>query len=162
MSTGAVKIAFWDRVRYIVETIIHLLPIAVLFKVAGIWFSDNHVFAAFFLWSLLGNMLLGAVTHIRHNTFNWSDFFGKNAIILVSLTITYIFLEMLVLVLSDFPPVNYFEMTLQAMTLMYPISKIIKNIYILSGKKYPPKWLMERIYNFEKTGDLEKLLKDEK
>jgi hypothetical protein len=29
----------------------------------------------------------------------------------------------------------------------------------MSNKEYPPAWIMERVYNFEKTGDVEALLK---
>ena len=159
-STDA-KIKWADRIRYIFDSFFHVIPVAILFKMADVWFEDNKQFVAAIFWLLTLNMIVGIFRHLKFKTFNWADFFGKNAIIVFSVVVIYFSLEMLLIILDGFPAIDYFEMVLQAMTLTYPISKICKNVYIISNEKYPPKWLMKKIYNFEKTGDLEKLLKNE-
>ncbi len=46
------------------------------------------------------------------------------------------------------------------MTLMYPVSKIVKNVFVLTGGKYPPKWIMKALYNYEKSGKLKDFFDD--
>jgi hypothetical protein len=41
---------------------------------------------------------------------------------------------------------------------IFPASKILKNIYILSNKQYPPSFIMDKIYKFEKDGNVTDLL----
>ena len=36
--------------------------------------------------------------------------------------------------------------------------KPLKNIFILSEGEHPPKWLMQRIYNFQNNGDLKEFM----
>ena len=50
--------------------------------------------------------------------------------------------------------------TLQVATAIYPASKCLKNCYVLSNGKFPPEWLMNKVYNFEKTGNIKDFLKD--
>jgi len=40
------------------------------------------------------------------------------------------------------------------MTLLYPVSKAVKHIFILSKGKYPPQWIIAALYQYEKNGKL--------
>lgn len=51
-----------------------------------------------------------------------------------------------------------FRVVLQMTTLIYPLSKILKNIFIISKGEHPPEWIMKRIYNFQENGDLSAFL----
>ena len=70
-------------------------------------------------------------------------------------------LEMMRLTVPKSIVTDYFGALIQITTLLYPISKILKNIYFLSGEKHPPKFIMDRLYNFEKNGNLKKLFDEE-
>ena len=71
--------------------------------------------------------------------------------------IGYVMLEMLRYTAGDNLAGEIFRILIQISTLLFPISKVLKNIFILSKGKYPPKFFMQRLYNFEKTGDLKDL-----
>lgn len=70
------------------------------------------------------------------------------------LLITYVGLEMILIVARKNMVTDAFRVALQVATLMYPLSKVFKNVYILTNGEYPPEWLMKKIYNFNKKGDL--------
>ena len=53
-----------------------------------------------------------------------------------------------------------FGTIIQISTLLYPTSKALKNLFILSNNQFPPAFIMERLYNFEKTGNLKDLFPD--
>lgn len=55
---------------------------------------------------------------------------------------------------------NPIIITLQVATAIYPASKCLKNCYVLSNGKFPPEWLMNKVYNFEKTGNLKDFVKN--
>ena len=69
----------------------------------------------------------------------------------------YILLEQLRIVIGDNIIGNGLKVVIQVSTLLYPTSKALKNLYILSNNQFPPAFIMERLYNFEKTGDLNDL-----
>jgi len=73
----------------------------------------------------------------------------------------YTILEMMHLRLGDNLLANGFKITIELSTLLYPGSKVMKNLYILSNKQFPPAFIMERLYNFEKTGNLKDLFPEE-
>ena len=47
-----------------------------------------------------------------------------------------------------------FAISIQIMTLMYPVSSIAKNAFVLSDGRFPPKFFMRALYNYEKSGKL--------
>ena len=63
-------------------------------------------------------------------------------------------LEMLRYTAGDNIAGEIFRVTIQIITLLYPTSKVLKNVYIITDGKYPPEFLMNKLYNFEKNGDL--------
>lgn len=70
----------------------------------------------------------------------------------------YTMLEMLKIRMGDNMLAQGFGITIEISTLLYPGSKVLKNLYILSNKQFPPAFIMERLYNFEKSGNLKDLL----
>lgn len=152
-------INIWDRIRYAFEWIIHVFPIAFALNYFGIWFSGNRQFAGAMFWLLIGNMLMGALRHHRKTkTFSWVEFFKKNFKMVLIVIGAYLTLETLVIIIGQQTSVVWFEILIQVSTALYPVSKILKNIHIYSDGKHPPQWIMDRLYNFEKDGDLSKLI----
>ncbi len=77
------------------------------------------------------------------------------------LTLGYSMLEMLRITFGENVLADGFKTVIQVSTLLYPMSKSLKNLYILSNKEFPPKFIMENLYNFEKSGNLKDFLPKE-
>lgn len=137
-------------------------PIGYFLKQFGRWFDTNHQFISFVLYALVGNMLVGIYYHWKKGTFSWKNFLVKNSEMFIILILVYFLLEIVNQVAGRSITGEYFQMLIQLVTLLYPISKALKNIHILSNYKHPPSFIMNRIYKFEKDGDLADLLKKEK
>lgn len=53
---------------------------------------------------------------------------------------------------------NYFVLTWKLLIMTYPALSAFNNIFYVSNKKFPPLWWMMRMQNFNKDGDIEKLI----
>lgn len=53
---------------------------------------------------------------------------------------------------------NYFVLTWKLLIMTYPTLSAFNNIFYVSNKKFPPLWWMMRMQNFNKDGDIEKLI----
>lgn len=53
---------------------------------------------------------------------------------------------------------NYFVLTWKLLVMFYPALSAFNNIFYVSNKKFPPLWWMIRMQNFNKDGDIEKLI----
>lgn len=143
-----------DRIRYAINALLGFAPLAFVLKGVELWFQNNSQFASFFLAILCFNLLVGAWRHFVKGTFSIKLMLVKNATMAFVLVIVFIALEMLHIVVGENIAGETFGTLIQVMTLLYPISKIVKSAFILSGGKYPPEFLMRKLYNFEKNGDL--------
>ena len=102
-------------------------------------------------------MLVGAFFHNKMGTFNWVEMFKKNVLMWMVLIVVYTMLEMLRLTAGDNFVGEGFKILIQVTTLLYPVSKVLKNIYILSNKQFPPAFIMNKVYDFEKNGNVKDL-----
>lgn len=155
-------VSFADRLRYILNALLSITPVA--FVLAGLqsWFETNNQFADFFLITLIINLTIGAWRHFKTGTFSIIQFLLKNAMMAIILSLVYIALEMLHIVVGANIAGEAFGTLIQVMTLLYPISKIVKSAFILSNGRYPPEFLMRKLYSFERNGDLSKFFSIER
>ena len=154
--------SFTDKIIYFFQVIGTFAPIAYLLDGLNFWFKTNQQFSSFILICLLVNMVVGAFFHNKMGSFNWVEMFKKNILMWVVLIIVYAMLEMLRLTAGNNFVGEGFKILIQVTTLLFPISKVLKNIYILSNKQFPPAFIMDKIYNFEKNGDLNELFDNDK
>lgn len=159
-------ISIWDnnlsiteRLYYLGKSIATFTPIVWILNIFNLWFTDNKVFFNAMILFIFINMFLGAVMNFRKNTFDWLTLIFKTMTMVVVIFITYLVLELVLVVAGSNIVTEGFRSALQVATLLYPGSKILKNIFILSNGEYPPEWVMKKIYNFQKNGDLSELLK---
>lgn len=150
-----------EKVSYLVKLLLTFAPIAFLMSSFGIWYKDNEQFFSFIIGALFINMIVGIGYHVKGGTFKWSQFFWKNIKMWVVIIIVYIILDMLRLTAGDNLAGETFRIFIQITTLLYPSSKALKNIYILNNKQFPPEFIMEKLYNFEKTGNIKDLMNTE-
>lgn len=148
---------FWEKVSYFAKALLTSSVVVYVLDALGLWFDDNHRFVVFVLITVLVNMLFGMYLHHRKGTFSWKEVLWKTNEMILLILITYLILEMILITAGDGQGVNVLRIALQVGTLLYPGSKVLKNVFIRSKGKYPPEWLMKRLYNFEKNGDLKAL-----
>jgi len=97
--------------------------------------------------------------HNRRQEFSWKTLLKKTNEMMFIVIISYLTLEIIMSVAGGNEIVTFFRITIQITTLLYPGSKILKNIFIFSKGEYPPEWLMKKVYNFQESGDLNEFLK---
>ncbi|MHC0441624.1 hypothetical protein [Flavobacterium sp. 3-210] len=152
---------FIEKLKYFGLIITTFGPIAWLLEGLTGWYLVNKQFAGFVLLAVVFNLVIGAWYHHKMNSFSWEEFLKKNILMITVLFLSYTMLEMLRLTAGDNFAAESFRIIIQVSSLLYPVSKCLKNLYILSNKQFPPAFIMERLYNFEKTGNLKDLFPDE-
>ncbi len=151
-----------ERLIAWIKLLLAFAPIAYILDLFHLWFADNKKFVTLFILVLIANAFIGMWKHHRENAFDWKQFFLKTGEMVIVVIMVYFLLNALGAVAGDNIISDSFEKMIQVSTIFYPSSKAIKSIYILSKGKYPPKFIMEKLYNFEKDGDISELLKKPK
>ena len=146
-----------EKTQYLIKLLMAFAPIAYVLDGLNFWFTNNKQFASFMIVCLIINLAVGIRYHRKMKTFDWGEFLKKNSEMMAIVVVVYALLEMLRLTAGANMVGESFKVLIQITTLLYPISKAMKNIYILSNKQFPPAFIMEKIYNFEKNGNLGKL-----
>lgn len=151
-----------ERLKYILDWILHLAPVIFVLDLVNWWFKENQQFGTFMCIALLINLIVGVYFHLKQGTFQFKHFMFKNVEMASVIIGVYIMLEMLRYTAGNNIAGEIFKVLIQVTTLLYPTSKVLKNIFIITGGKYPPKFLMDKLYNFEKNGDLSEFFKSKK
>ena len=139
------------------KVLMTIAPVVFVLDSVNLWYNDNKQFFFFVILSLIMNTVVGMWYHLKNKTFKWEEFFTKNIQMWFILVIVYAMLEFLRLTAGDNIAGEVFKVTIQIATLLYPISKVLKNCYILSNKQFPPKFIMDKLYKFEQEGDVKDL-----
>ncbi len=152
------RVSIWSKIDVWFKMIMASAPIVFLSDLAGAWFEDNKQFATFVAATIILNAAVGMRRHSKNKTFRWETFFKKTGLMIFSVIVSYALLEMLIATAGDNYVTNGFKVLIQVATLFYPASKALKSIFILTNGEYPPKWLMQKVYNFEADGNLSEFL----
>lgn len=155
------QIELSEKLQYLAKLILTFMPLAYLLNIFHAWFPNNQVFFQVLVWTLIANVIVGAKVHWGSSTFSIKTLLLKNIEMCIIILIMYPILEGINQITGDNIAGNAFQWTIQIGTILYPGSKVIKNIHIWSNGKYPPKFIMEKIYKFEKDGDVKDLLNKE-
>ncbi|EGD34715.1 hypothetical protein [Capnocytophaga sp. oral taxon 338] len=148
------KIALRDRLYYLVITLVHSTPLVFVGSYFSAWLQLHEPFLLGIGVALFLNMAVGALYHLHQHSFNLWQFLYKNAKMMAVISVVYILLALLNVPLAKTASGELFESTIELMTLLYPVSKAIKHIFILTHGKYPPQWIIKALYNYEKEGKL--------
>lgn len=143
-----------DRFAYLWEVITRSAPFIFLYGIIAAWFSNNTLFATAISAALLVNCVVGFYYHYKNNTLDLEQFIWKNSEILVAVLLVYLLLTALASPLSGNTVGIIFKSTIEFVTILYPTSKALKNIFILTDGKHPPEFVMKAIYQYEKEGKL--------
>lgn len=153
---------YLEKAKFTLWVAAHLAPIAFFMDWIKAWFQSNGQFFLFVCVALIVNMAVGIWFHMKYKSFKFREFLLKNAEMMGVMIIVYIMLEMMRYTAGENLAGEIFRVFIQILTLMYPTSKVMKNIFIISNGRHPPKFIMHRLYNFEKYGDLEGFFKTKK
>ena len=156
---GYRELSWADRFESIWKSFAVFAPVAFILGAINRWYMDNEYFFYSVIILVIINMIFGGRMHWRKKKFNIKIFFDKTSEMIISLSLIYLGLELIISHAGDNEITQGFRAALQMTSLLYPFSKIAKNVHILSKGKYPPEWIMKKLYNFEKTGDLQEFLK---
>ncbi len=148
-----------EKVSYAITSLAHLAPVAFALDLVNWWFTENLQFGQFFILAIIVNMVVGAYMHLRNKTFDFKEFIFKNVEMGFVVSVIYIMLEMLRYTAGDNLAGEIFRVLIQVTALLYPTSKVFKNVFIITEGKYPPEFIMQKLYNFEKNGDLSQFFK---
>ena len=133
-------------------------PLVFISDILDLWFIENQSFTLFTAGFIFANAIIGAVSHKIKGDFRFEMFFLKTGKMAGIITLTYLVLEGIVSPIGDNSVTSGIIAVFQVATLLYPGSKILKNIFIWSDGEHPPKFIMERLYNFKENGDLNAFL----
>lgn len=148
------KIHLRDRVYYFFIAFFKSIPLLMLYSYFSIWKEKNELFFVGISFILFLNMVVGATYHAKAGSFDIKQFLYGNISVMLVISVVYISLSVLSIPLNESETGKIFQSVVQFMTLMYPVSKIVKNIFVLTGGKYPPQFIMKALYNYEREGKL--------
>jgi len=148
------------RVDSYLRVLILFGPTAFLSELLGYWFIENQTFTLFSAGFVVANAVIGAIAHYARNDFKWETWFIQTGKMVGIITVTYIVLEGIVSPIRVDSIRTSSIAVFQVATLLYPGSKILKNIFIWSDGEHPPRWFMQKVYNFKQNGDLNAFLND--
>lgn len=154
------KIQLRDRIYYFFVAFFKSIPLLMLYSYFSIWREKNELFFVGISFILFLNMVVGAIYHAKAGTFDIKHFLTGNATIMLVITVVYISLSVLSIPINETETGKIFQSVVQFMTLMYPVSKIVKNVFVLTEGKYPPQFIMKALYNYEREGKLKDFFDD--
>ena len=155
------EVSIWSKIVLFAKLILALGPIAYSLDLMDAWFTDNKKFVTFVVAAIIINMIIGAWRHRKLKTFKWERLLIKTARMMAVLVASFVLLEMISVTAGQNFLSQSFSIIVHVATIFYPASKALKSIYIISNGEYPPKWIMEKIYSFEKDGNLKKLFEEQ-
>jgi hypothetical protein len=147
-----------QRIESLVRVMLYFAPIAFFMGVMDLWYEGNKVFTLSATGFVFGNAIVGSIAHFVRKDFNWETFLTKTMKMVLIIAGVYFVLELIISPIGDNQITDGFRSAIQVSTLLWPGGKILKNFFIWSGGEHPPKWVMEKVYNFQKNGDLNAFL----
>lgn len=152
-SVGA-GVTHWDRIKYALQALWISFPMIVLYNHLAEWHKSNTIFIESASIIIFINMIFGGASHWRQGTFSWKDLAIKNFMIIFIVLSSYLVLDRLFGFFHSTFVGDMLKSSVSFMVLMYPASKCMTSIFIVSNGKFPPEFLMKLFYSYEKTGRL--------
>jgi hypothetical protein len=146
------------RLESLGRVLMYISPIAFIIGVLDLWYQDNEAFTLSAVGFIFANAIIGLIAHFVRKDFNWETFLTKTMKMVLIISGVYFVLELIISPIGDNSITDGFRSTIQVSTLLWPGGKILKNFFIWSGGEHPPKWVMQKLYNFQKNGDLNAFL----
>ena len=153
------KVDVGERTIIAAKLLFVFAPIAYVLNQFNQWFETNHEFVSYMIYAIIINMAAGVWAHLIRKTFDWKDFWIKNSEMIAITIMVYFLLEILNETAGRSMTGNTFQIFIQVLTLLFPISKAFKSVHIISSGKFPPAFIMNLLYKFAQPGDMSELFK---
>lgn len=147
-------ITLFDRIKYFFRSAYLTAPFFFVYTLALTWYNNNELFANAIGTALVINLLVGIKYHWTRGTFSIRIFLIRNIEMLLIIASVYFVLMALAVPLSKSFTGTLFISTVEFISILYPTSKALKNIFIISNGKFPPTFIMRALYDFDKDGNL--------
>lgn len=158
LFTTKIKVTEKERIWYFMESFIRLAPIAFIVNSAFNWHNEHEAFLYGLYVILFINAVIGVLTHRKLKTLDVGEFALSTLITIVVVFGVYFSLDQMNNSIPDgFISVG-FSSSVQILTLLFPIAKIMRNSFILTNGKFPPEFLIEKLYNYERDGNIKSFL----
>lgn len=133
-----------------------LSPFTFLLDKLNVWHLENESYVSFVLGAIFVDHVVGSVYHAYFKR----DFsLKKNGIgfvlkVFILVSAMYLFEGLNTLITEEVAFKDYTVMTLRIFVFGYPAGSAIGNIYVMSGKKFPPVSFMDKLKKY--TGSTKK------
>ena len=154
LFSSKTKISWYDRLEYFFEVFLKSAPLLFLYGFFSEWYEENELFAIAISTALFANFWVGARFHWMKGSFDLGKMLWKNLEMLVVVAGVYLLLGALGTPLGESMVGIAFRRTIEFITILYPASKALRNVFILTGGKHPPKFVIQALYQYEKDGKL--------
>jgi len=122
------------------------------------WYLERETYIIILAFSLIADLILGVWKHLENHSFSFEKmlwgFTKKLAFSIVFYFFSEAFLQILHEAKYDSPTITGF---LRFLLFAWPGGNVMVNMGILTGGKFPPLFILNRIAKFNKTGDLKDL-----
>ncbi|MGV0847455.1 hypothetical protein ACTS9T_12920 [Empedobacter falsenii] len=158
LFTSKIKLTEKERIGFFIESFFKLAPIAFIVNSAFNWHNEHEAFLYGLYGVLFVNAIFGICTHAKLKTLDIGEFAKSTLITIVVVSGVYFSLDRV----NNSIPEGFlsiaFTSSVQILTLMFPLAKILRNGYILTNGKFPPEFLIEKLYNYERDGNIKSFL----
>lgn len=158
LFTTKIKLTEKERIGFFIESFFKLAPIAFIVNSAFNWHDEHQVFLKGLYVILFINAAFGVLTHRKLKTLDIGEFAKSTLITVVVVFGVYFSLDQMNNSIPDGLLSVGFSSSVQILTLLFPIAKIMRNSFILTNGKFPPEFLIQKLYNYERDGNIKSFL----
>ena len=158
LFTTKIKLTEKERIGFFIESFFKLAPIAFIVNSAFNWHNEHQVFLKGLYVILFINAVFGVLTHRKLKTLDIGEFAKSTLITVVVVFGVYFSLDQMNNSIPDGLLSVGFSSSVQILTLLFPIAKIMRNSFILTNGKFPPEFLIQKLYNYERDGNIKSFL----
>lgn len=147
-----------SRVMFIGESIFKFAPIFYIYQLLYKWYATNETFATSLVIVLTVNAIIGVRYHMKMRTLSIKEFITSTFTMLAMILGVYLILRAFGNVMGHNIIGDTYMRIIEFITLLYPGSKVLQNIFILSNGKHPPLFVMKALYSYQKDGKVQQFI----
>lgn len=147
-----------SRVLFIGESIFKFAPIFYLYQTLYNWYATNETFATSLVIVLSVNAIIGVRYHMKMRTLSIKEFITSTFTMLAMILGVYLILRAFGNVMGHNIIGDTYMRVIEFITLLYPGSKVLQNVFILSNGKHPPLFVMKALYAYQKDGKVQQFI----
>lgn len=147
-----------DRILFLAESVFKFAPLYWMYQIATSWYGNNETFATSLVLVLTVNAIVGVRYHMKMRTLSIKDFCYSTFSMLSIIIGVYLILKAFGNVLGSNVIGDTYKSIIEFITLLYPGSKVLQNVFILTNGKYPPVFVMKALYAYSKDGKINRFI----